>query len=224
MIYTRPPNIDSDIDIDAIKSPVIRDMIGKFDSLYDGTIYYFTDLQNRFFVHMRDYTAYYDYQEEPAEFEYRLDNDMPPPEYTSFLAPIMTCIYVPLRQRGRHIQRMFLDYLFDACDKFSSPMAAFVDPFTIIGETLADNAQTALVKFAHNGIDTPANWLRHATVQRERLMKSGFRNIKYNDGTLTEPWQQLLYLPETAPAAHHELANALEQHYTVNWEKLDQLD
>lgn len=98
----------------------------------------------------------------------------------------------------------------------------FCDPFTINGESLADGAKQSLARFIEDGIGTPDNWMYLAAVQRERFLKAGFRNTRFHEGTETLPWQQFAYMPSGADERYHALMDALELHYDVQWDKLDQ--
>ena len=223
-MYGRRGNVDEDIDFDSIRSKIIRSLIGKLDSYYEDGVYFFVDVQNRFFVNMVDYGAYYDWSESYEETMFRLDNDIPPPDPTPpFLASVMKVFYSPPINRGRGYQKMFLDYILSVAEEEGEPVAAFVDPFLINGETQRDNAQTAFLKFLKNGISPTENWLTDSVKQRNRFLKAGFRNVKFY-GEVTTTWQQFLYMPKTAPAEHQETVNRLEVHYDVDMEKLKQME
>ncbi len=224
MSLLRPARVDEDIDFSSIKSKIIRSLIGKLDCLYEDGVYYFTDIQNRFFCNFLDFGACYEYQESYEEMKYRHENSIPSEEYVSFFAPVMRVFYVPPRNRGRNLQRAFLDFVFSVAEEECEALAAFCDPFAIEGESFADTAQTAFLKFIEDGIKPTPNWLTDGIKQRDRFLKAGFRNVKYNDGKITQPWQQFLYLPATAPKEYQQTVDKLELHFKVDMERLRQLE
>ena len=225
MMYGRQGKVDEDIDFYSIKSKIIRNLIGKLDSYYEDGVYFFVDVQNRFFCNMMDYGAYYEYQESYESMMHRMENDIPPPEpCPSFLASIMKVFYIPPRHRGRGLQGMFLDYILSVSEEESEPVASFVDPFAINGENYGDNASTSFVKFLQDGISPTENWISDSVKQRDRFLKAGFKNVKYEEAQVTQPWQQFLYMPTTAPDSYQETVNRLELKYTVDLERLRQLE
>ena len=225
MSFARHGRIDEDVDVNAIQSKIIRSLVGKLDTYYEDGVYYFVDVQNRFFCNFIDLGAYYDYQETYEETMYRLENGISPPEsLPSFWASVMQVFYVPPRNRGRHLQSMFLDYVLSVADEQCEPLAAFIDPFTIREESFADTANTAFLKYIENGIDTTENWLTDSVKQRNRFFKAGFRNIRYGDAVKTQWWQQYLYMPKTAADKYQQTVDKLEVNYEVDMEKLRQLE
>ncbi len=226
MSLLRPATIDEDIPFANLKSKIIRSLIGKLDCLYDDNVYYFTDIQGRYFAQFVDFNARFRY-----EYEVDLDNyippderDTPPPHIAElqFKAPIMRLFYVPPVHRGRNLQAKFLDYVISIAEQECEPLAVFADCFTINGESLADGAKQSQVRYVQDGISTPKNWMYLTAVQRERFLKAGFRNVRYHDGTVTLPWQQFAYMPSDARQEYHDLMDVLECHYEVQWNKLDQ--
>jgi len=224
MSLIRPANVDPDIPFDTLRSRIIRNLIGKLDCLYDDGVYYFCDIQGRYFAQFHDYTAHFYYEREIDLENYVPSYELPTSvaDDVRFIAPILKVIYVPPRHRGRNLQAKFLDYVLSVSEEECEPLAVFCDPFEINEISFADGAKQAQAKFVVNGINTPDNWMYQCAVQRERFLKAGFRNVRYHEAQVTQPWQQFAYMPSDAKQEYHDLMDALELHYEVQWDKLNQ--
>ena len=119
---------------------------------------------------------------------------------------------------------MFLDYILSIAEEEAEPVAASVDPFAIHGENYGDSASSAFLKFLQDGISPTENWISDSVKQRDRFLKAGFKNVKYEEAQVTQPWQQFLYMPTTAPDSYQETVNRLELNYTVDLERLRQVE
>ena len=204
----RPPRIDPDINWGGIKSNIIRELTHRMDSFFagDGGVdqYVFCDIQNRFVVALTDDCCFY----ESNGYGIRV--------------PVLKFIYVPQHHRERGIQKMFLEYITSVADEVGESFAGFASAFDVIDPPIRGQAVEYMDCVLQNEGKYLEDWLYKTAKQRKRMMDLGFRNVKYEDGVSTEPWQQLYYQNEKATAEEKMIVDSLELHYDVKWQNIDQ--
>ena len=232
----RSPRIDPDIDVEGITNPIILALLQRMDSLVDDeggeTVYYFTDIQDRFWCGMTEAIAEYKYvmtEEDYEELGQALESGyevgcMDKFNYITMKVPVLKVFYVPPTYRGRDIQKIFFEFLTSVADETDTSFAAFADPFYIPDCPYRSGAKESLLYFVHHGYEEPEKYWSLSVKQRNRFIESGLRNIEYANAEVTQPWQQFFYLHANATPEERRLIDSLERRFTVNEEKIKEIE
>tara|TARA_B100001123_G_C15109625_1_gene946906 strand:+ start:355 stop:993 length:639 start_codon:yes stop_codon:yes gene_type:complete len=202
----RRPIVDPDIDFDRLRSNIIKELVHRMDSYYspeeEANQYMFCDVQNRFVVGMTDDCCTY------AAKGYGIR------------VPLLKFLYVPKHCRGKGIQKMFLEYIISVAEEKKESFATMASAFEIQNAPICGTASQYMLCILKNPDEEMDDWLYQTTKQRQRLLDLGFRNVRYEHGEVTLPWQQLYYMHTNATAEQRMIIDNLELHYDVQWDKL----
>ena len=223
MSLLRPAKIDAEINVDRIKSRIIRSLLTRMDSFYcydkHPDEYVFLDIQDRFWISMIDtgqvFTGFGG--TELLELDY-IGETVEVPKSVSLEVPTIRVIYVPMRHRGRRIQSKLLDYLKSVADESGESMGIFADAFELCGANIRESSTDSFIRYTEIGIEKPDDWIYQTAIQRERFLKAGFENVHYHQSFLTEPWQQFVYASKNCTDDERELIDNLKIEYKVNWD------
>jgi len=218
MFRTRRARVDPDINVERIRSRIVRNMIGQYDCFTEderSEEIYFIDPYQKFFFSMLDSgcefrLGFADFiNEETGE----LDEEFFSTRRTDVVLPVFRVIYTVRHHRGKGIQRQILEEIKGVADECGESFAIFADPFKLSGFGSELNASEALVKFVQNGYEPTDNWMDDLCKQRKRFLELGFINAKCADATLTEPYQHFAYVSRNARTEERQLLESLEVHY-----------
>ena len=220
MFRTRHAHTDPDINVDLIRSRLIKKMLGQYDTYTttegDPEIT-FMDPYQRFFFAILDCQAEYkldimDYIGEEYEYDSELmrhyrEND------TSITLPTFRIFWTVPHHRGKGIQRKVLDEIKKASDEVKESFCIYADPFKLSGLGRETNAWEGLQKLEENGYEPTDNYGHDLYKQRKRFLDLGFWNCKYADAQITQPYQQFVYVNQNAPEEEVKLFLQLRRHY-----------
>ena len=227
MFQTRRAYTDPDIDINLIKSPLIKEMITQYDSyikevgdweftMIDGYKRYFLrmlDSYSEFSLDLADYLPEVEDEAEASDWleseSYRRYNAA---NHTAYL-PTLQIIYVCPHHRGKGIQAAALKQLKEIADDVGESFSLFCEPLILSGYGRESNAVECMAKLDQNNYERPQDFNQQLYKQRNRMLKAGLRNIKFNKAQITMPWQSFVYVNKKATPEELLLYKELEVSY-----------
>ena len=227
MFQTRRAYTDPDIDINLIKSPLIKEMITQYDSyikevgdweftMIDGYKRYFLrmlDSYSEFSLDLADYLPEVEDEAEAGDWleseNYRRYNAA---NNTVYL-PTLQIIYVCPHHRQKGIQAAALKQLKEIADDVGESFSLFTEPLILSGYGRETNAVECMAKLDQNNYERPPDFNQQLYKQRNRMLKAGLRNIKFNKAQITMPWQSFVYVNKKATAEELLLYKELEVSY-----------
>ncbi len=227
MFQTRRAYTDPDIDINLIKSPLIKEMITQYDSyikevgdweftMIDGYKRYFLRMLDSYSEFSLDLADYMPEVEDEAEARNWLESESyrryDEANHTVFL-PTLQIIYVCPHHRGKGIQAAALEQLKEIADDVGESFSLFTEPLILSGYGRETNAVECMTKLDQNNYERPPDFNQQLWKQRNRMLKAGLRNIKFNKAQITQPWQSFVYVNKKATAEELLLYKELEVSY-----------
>ncbi len=221
MFNSRRAYTDPDINLDLIRSKILREIITQHDAYCpkkgDQQEITLVDGYQRYFLRMLDIGAEYkldimDYMEEEFDFDSPLQTRYRENNHSIFL-PTLRLVYVVPHHRGKGIQRQVLNELKAIADEVGESFALFTDPLILSGRGRETNAVECMAKFDQNGHEPPEDYMYQLWKQRKRMLDTGLTNVKYTDAQVTEPCQSFVYINKQASPQERGLFNELKREY-----------
>lgn len=227
MFQTRRAYTDPDIDINLIKSPLIREMITQYDSYIErpgDTEFTMIDGYKRYFLRMLDSYAKYDLnmvdfmpknatQEEANEWWSNGGFDRYREVSHTVYLPTLRIIYVCPHHRQKGIQAKALELLKEIADEVGESFSLFTEPLVLSGYGRETNAVECMIKLDQNNYERPEDFNYQLWKQRNRMLKAGLTNVRYSGAQVTEPYQSFVYINKQATEEEVNLFKALEVNY-----------
>ena len=196
-------NPDEDLDVSKIFSMNLKILCFQYENMFFGTdetqhenSVHFFDERKRYFFSFTD--AVCNIPGEPAYLT-KEERSLVDEDFYVF-APILQAIYCLKDWRGYGLQKEIIDSLKDVSDETGEPIVAVADPFIINKSCYENNVQHALYRLMVNGYRRPSNWRESVIKQCDKFLDYGFENFVLPNAVITKPFQQFIYLPESAPA------------------------
>lgn len=218
MFNSRRATIDPDINVEGLRSCIVREMIGSYDS-YAGESasdeIFFIDPYQRFFFSMLD--SHCEFRADIGDYIDKETGELDKEYYSigtaSIELPVFRVIYTLRHHRGKGIQQRILEEVKEVSDACGESFAIFADPFIISGFGREVTASEALMKFVRNGYEPTPEWADDLYKQRRRFLATGFNNVKYPQAQLTQPYQHFVYISRNAAPEERKLLESLKVHY-----------
>jgi len=211
MRSARYSHIDEDIEPQRIRSRFLRELIGIYDTYLvaeDPLDLMLVDPAKKFFVTVSDKTILFRHKKHPENFVF---------------LPYVRMIYVVRHHRGKGVQRGLLEEFKTISDDVGESFAICADPFVLNGTDREMDAHQAMVKLWNRGEQPTEHWLKDLEKQRQRFFSAGLHNIQFGNAQVTEPFQQFVYPSKNEDICNLNVFAQHECHYTVDYEKLEQL-
>lgn len=231
MFNSRRARTDPDIDPALIESKIIKEMIPLYDSYIiergDEELHFFDGYQRYYFT-MLDTGANYrvdisDYWKD-GEINDDWFNSEDYKRYQQFSSlkvtlPTLRMIYIVPHHRGNGLQRRILEEVKEAADRTGESISIFADPIKLSGYGRETNAVECLQKLEANGYEPADDYAYALHKQRMSFLKAGFRNVKYADARITQPYQSFVYVNSKASQEERDLFDELEVFYeSTKWD------
>ena len=221
MFRSRYTHVGDAVDLDDIRYPLVRDMVGQYDTYKeDNGEYLFMDPYGKFFFTLSDtgvpFTVGIDDVDDAEEFlklkvlEYNL--------------PIIRMIYVVPHQRNRGIQKKIITEVQEIAEKVGNSFCIFADPFKLSGFGRETTALEGYHKMRENGFESADNYWQSLNKQRERFFSLGFYNCELHCARHTGPSQHFVYIHSRELDDNIEMLAKLQRFYTFDIEKAKEVD
>lgn len=232
MFNSRRARTDPDIDPRLIESSIIKEMIPLYDSYIcsrgDDELHFFDGYQRYYFT-MLDTGAEYkvdisDYWKDDPEINEDWFSSDDYKRYSQFSGykvrlPTLRMIYIVPHHRRKGLQRRLLEEVKEAADRTGESIAIFADPMKLSGYGRETNAVECLQKLEANGYEPADDYAFALHKQRMSFLKAGFRNIRYTDARVTQPYQSFVYVNKQATEKERALFDELEVFYeSTKWD------
>lgn len=194
---------DEDINVSKIFSMNLKILCFQYESLffgseetqYDNSVH-FLDKRKRYFFSFTDSVC--NIPGNPAVLSKEERANIGEDFYV--FAPILQAIYCLKDWRGYGLQKEIIESLKEVSDETGECIVAVADPYVINDSVYESNIKNALFRFMTNGYRRPYNWKDLVLRQCDSFLGYGFENFVLPNAQITKPFQQFVYLPETAPA------------------------
>ena len=221
MFNSRYTHIGDAVDLSRIRYPLVRRMVGQYDTYKeDDGEYLFMDPYGKFFFTLSD---------TGVPFTVGLDDVEDTDEYlklkvTEYNLPIIRMIYVVPHQRNRGIQKRIITEVQRIADEEQNSFCIFADPFKLSGYGRETTALEGYHKLSENGFEVADRYWTSLQKQRQRFLDLGFYNCQLHCAKHTGPSQHFVYVHCREEEDNIEMLSKLQRFYTFNEERAKELD
>jgi hypothetical protein len=208
MFSSRCAEISEDVDIRRIKSRLMSELVGTYDTYLwsDNPLdLVLVDPYSKFFFVVTDLSIM---------FNSKSDDD----KYC-FL-PYIRMIWVAKHRRGKGIQRKILDEMKDISDDVAESYCIVADPFKLDGAGPEVTAYDGIRKLYQNDTVSTDNYMWDLVKQRERFIGAGLDNVEFGNASITEPYQHFVYVSKNETPDNISIFKENTLNYIVNTEKI----
>ena len=211
MFENRYATVSESVDPQKVRSDFTRELIGIYDTYLlndDPLDFMLVDPYQKFFLVVSDLAIL---------FESQVDSD----RYT--VLPYVRMIYTVRQHRSKGIQRALLEELKAIADDVGQSFSIVADPFVLGGTQRELNAYEAIGKLEHNGEHPTENYMADLVKQTQRFKAAGLTNVKFSNASVTEPFQQFVYVSANENPLRLEILNENKVEYLINYSELEKM-
>jgi len=211
MFENRYATVSESVDPQKVRSDFTRELIGIYDTYLlndDPLDFMLVDPYQKFFLVVSDLAIL---------CESQVDSD----RYT--VLPYVRMIYTVRQHRSKGIQRALLEELKAIADDVGQSFSIVADPFVLGGTQRELNAYEAIGKLEHNGEHPTENYMADLVKQTQRFKAAGLTNVKFSNASVTEPFQQFVYVSANENPLRLEILNENKVEYLINYSELEKM-